>query len=102
MKMNGGLIGGLLALALAGCSFASGQWVNAANEAATQDDVRTCRSVSGSQAAAESRSRGVQSLFRPGAMEDLVLDDTRYSGEERHRQRLYGECMRRLGYRYVR
>ena len=102
MKMNGGLIGGLLALALAGCSAVTGQWVNASNEAATQEDVRTCRSLSGSQAAAESRSRGGQSVFKPGAMDDLLNDDLKYSGEERQRQRLYGECMRKLGYRYTR
>jgi hypothetical protein len=102
MKMDRWFTAGLVAAQLAGCSTVAGQWVNASNEAATQEDVRTCRSLSGSQAAAESRSRGGQSVFKPGAMDDLILDDARYAGEERQRQRLYGECMRRLGYRYVR
>lgn len=102
MKMNGGHIGGLLAVVLAGCSMVTGQWVNASNEAATQEDLRTCRSLSGSQAAAETRSRGGQSVFKPGAVDDMILDDARYTSEERQRQRLYGECMRRLGYRYTR
>jgi len=102
MKMTGGLIGVLVAAMLAGCSMVTGQWVNAGSEPATQEDLRTCRSLSGSQAAAETRSRGGQSVFRPGAVDDMILDDMRVTGEERQRQRLYGECMRRLGYRYTR
>jgi hypothetical protein len=91
---------GVLAVLLAGCGGISGQWLSAQGEVATQEDVKTCRSLSGSVAAADTRSRGGSSMFTPGARDDQMLDEMRYSGEERQRQRLYGECMRKLGYRY--
>jgi hypothetical protein len=100
MKVTNSLIAALLAAVVAACSSVSGQWVNASNEPATQEDLRTCRSLAGSQAAAETRTRGGQSVFKPGAMDDLVLGDAQFAGEERQRQRAYGDCMRKLGYRY--
>jgi len=90
-----------MAVSLAGC-LSSAQWVTAGGEPATPEDIRTCRSLAGGQAAADSRGRGGISMFTPGAVDDLVLSDSRYSGEERQRQRLYGDCMRRLGYRVAR
>lgn len=85
-------------VSLAGC-LSTAQWATASGEPATEEDIRTCRSLAGSQAAADSRSRGGLSVFTPGAVDDLILSDTRYGGEERQRQKIYGDCMRRLGYR---
>jgi hypothetical protein len=96
------LFAALVAAALAGCSSVTGQWVNEKGEVAAADDLKTCRSLSGSQAAADTRTRGGLSMFSAGAREDAMLDDMRYGGEERQRQRIYGDCMRKLGYRFTR
>lgn len=93
-------VGGLV-LGLAGC-LSTAQWVTATGEGATAEDIRTCRSLSGGVAAADTRGRGGLSAFNPGASDDLLMRDTRYGDEERQRMRLYGDCMRRLGYRVAR
>jgi hypothetical protein len=94
------LAAGLLLTVLAGCGSITGQWLSAQGEVAPQEDVRTCRSLSGDKAAADTRSRGGGSFFAPGARDDQMLDELRFGGEERQRQKLFGECMRKLGYRY--
>lgn len=90
-----------LALGLAGC-LSTAQWVTAGGEAATAEDIRTCRSLSSGVAAADTRGRGGLSAFNPGASDDLMMRETRYGDEERQRMRLHGDCMRRLGYRVAR
>lgn len=92
---------GVLVLVLGGC-LSTAQWVTASGEAATAEDIRTCRSLSSGVAAADTRGRGGLSAFNPGASDDLMMRETRYGEEERQRMRLYGDCMRRLGYRVAR
>jgi hypothetical protein len=83
--------------ALAGCG-ASTTWKDAKGETAAPEEVRACRSQAGFQAT-DPRGRAGLSLTTPGAMDDMMLGDTRFAEEQRQRQQAFGQCMRKLGYR---
>src|SRR5258708_35440290 len=83
---------------LIGCG-SSVIWKDAKGETATPEEIGACRSQAGFQAGTDPRSRGGLSLTTPGAMDDLMLGDTRFADEQRQRQVAFGQCMRKLGFR---